>query len=92
MDFVGGLEASTDEKREMSDPGGSALNSNVTVQIVGPNNYASFDVIQITVGAGAQSTGYYDWTAPTQTGTYTVTISLLPPTRSALDSETIQVT
>ena len=73
-------------------PGNSVLNANVTVQVTGPNNYAVFDVIHLQVSAGSQATAYYDWTAPNQTGTYTLTLSLFPPTSTGVDVETIQVT
>lgn len=77
---------------DVFNPTSSPLNTNVNIQIVGPNNYVLFDVIQIKVGANSGSTGYYDWAVPTQTGTYTVTLNLVPPTRSGVDTETIQVT
>jgi hypothetical protein len=73
-------------------PGSSALDSNVAIQIAGPNNYVLFDVIQVNVPANSQSTGYYDWMVPAQTGTYTITLSLLPQTISGVDTETIHVT
>jgi len=73
-------------------PASSTLNANVTIEITGPNNYVLFDVVQVKVGANSQSTGYYDWAVPTQTGSYTVMVSLLPPTPSGVDIETIQVT
>jgi hypothetical protein len=73
-------------------PASSALNANVTIEITGPNNYVLFDVIQVKVNANSQSTGYYDWATPTQTGSYTVMVGLLPPTVGGVDIETIQVT
>jgi hypothetical protein len=74
------------------DSASSALNAKVTIEITGPNNYVLFEVIQVKVGANSQSTGYYDWAVPTQTGTYTIMLSLLPLTPSDVDIETIQVT
>lgn len=73
-------------------PASSALNANVTIEITGPNNYVLFDVIQVKVGANSQSTGYYDWAVPIQTGSYTVMVSLLPLTSGGVDVEAIQVT
>jgi len=73
-------------------PSSSVLNANITIQIDGPNNYVLFDVIKIPVNANSQSSGYYDWAVPTQTGTYTATVSLLPRSLSGVDTETIQVT
>jgi hypothetical protein len=73
-------------------PASSALNANVTLEITGPNDYVLFDVVQVKVNAKSQSTSYYDWTAPTQTGTYTIMLSLLPSTPNGVDVETLQVT
>jgi hypothetical protein len=67
------------------------LNANVTIQIIGPGNYVTFDVIQVKVTANSESTGYYDWTVPNQSGVYTVTVELLSPKPSAFDTTTIQV-
>ena len=72
-------------------PTSSQLIANVTIQIDGPNNYMLFDVIKVPVNANSQSSGYYDWAVPTQTGTYTATVSLLPQRLSGVDTETIQV-
>jgi len=72
-------------------PTSSQLIANVTIQIDGPNNYVLFDVIKVPVNANSQSSGYYDWAVPTQTGTYTATVSLLPQRLSGVDTETIQV-
>jgi hypothetical protein len=66
--------------------------ANVTIQIVGPGNYALFDVIQVKVAANSQSTSYYGWTAPSQAGAYTITVGLIPPTPTTVDAETVQVT
>jgi len=68
-------------------PGGSALNANVTLEITGPNNYVLFDVIQVEVGANSQSSGYYDWAVPSQAGSYTIMLSLRPPSPSGVDIE-----
>jgi hypothetical protein len=73
-------------------PGNSALNANVTIEITGPGNYIAFDVVQLKVGATSQSTAYYDWTTPNQSGTYTVMVGLLPTKPAAFDAATIQVT
>jgi hypothetical protein len=73
-------------------PTNSLLNANVSIQITGPNNYVIFDVIQFGVAATSQATGYYDWTAPSQSGSYIVTVGLLPPKPTAFDTETIQIT
>jgi hypothetical protein len=73
-------------------PASSALNANVTVEIIGPGNYVSFNVIQVQVAASSQATAYYDWTVPNQPGTYSITIGLLPPTAAGIDIGTIQVT
>jgi len=70
-------------------PTSSPLNGNVTVQITGPNNYASFNVVQVQVAASSQSTTYYDWTVPNQSGTYTVTVGLLSA-KGGIDTGTIQ--
>jgi hypothetical protein len=73
-------------------PTNSLLNANVTIQITGPNNCVVFDVVQLGVTATSQGTAYYDWTAPTQPGSYTVTVGLLPPKPNAFDTGTIQIT
>ncbi|MGA3406825.1 MAG: protease pro-enzyme activation domain-containing protein [Candidatus Bathyarchaeia archaeon] len=72
-------------------PTSMPLNANVTIQIIGPGNYVTFDVIQVKVTANSESTGYYDWTVPNQSGVYTVTVELLSPKPSAFDTTTIQV-
>ena len=72
-------------------PTNSLLNGNVTMQITGPNNYAAFDVIQTSVNPTSQLTTHYDWIAPNQSGTYVVTIELLPATTGAYDTATIQI-
>jgi hypothetical protein len=64
----------------------------VTIEITSPGNYITFDVIQLKVAATSQSTAYYDWTTPNQSGTYTVMVGLLPPKPAAFDAATIQVT
>jgi len=69
----------------------SQLNSNVTIEITGPNNYVLFNVIQVQAAASSHSTGYYDWAVPTQTGSYTIMVSMLPPSTGGVDVETIQV-
>ena len=71
-------------------PTSSPLNENITVQITGPSNYVSFDVIQIQVGASSQSTTYYDWTVPNQSGAYSVTVGLLQARPGGIDTGTIQ--
>jgi len=71
-------------------PTSSPLNANVTVQITGPSNYVSFDVIQIQVGASSQLTTYYDWTVPNQSGAYSVTVGLLQARPGGIDTGTIQ--
>jgi hypothetical protein len=70
-------------------PTSSALNANVTVQITGPSNYVWFDVVQVQVAASSQLTTYYDWTVPSQSGTYLVTVGLLSA-RGGIDTGTIQ--
>ena len=72
-------------------PTSALLNANVTVQISGPGNYVSFDVIQVKVQATSESTGYYDWTPPNQTGSYTVTVELLSTRARSSDMAAIQV-
>jgi len=71
-------------------PTSSPLNANVTVQITGPSNYVSFDVIQIQVGASSQLTTYFDWTVPNQSGAYSVTVGLLQARPGGIDTGTIQ--
>jgi len=71
-------------------PTGSLLNANVTVQITGPGNYVSFDVIQVRVAASSQLTSYYDWTAPNQPGTYNVTVGLLSTQPGGTDTGAIR--
>jgi hypothetical protein len=66
------------------------LNANVTIQITGPGNYVSFDVIQVQVGASSQLTAYYDWIAPNQAGAYTVTLGLLSTKPGGTDTGTIR--
>jgi hypothetical protein len=73
-------------------PASSGLNANVTIEITGPNNYALFNVIQVKVGASSQSTGYYAWAVPTQTGSYTIMLDFLLPALGGADTENIQVT
>jgi hypothetical protein len=67
------------------------LNANVTIQVIGPGNYVTFDVIQVKVTANSESTGYYDWTVPDQLGVYNVTAGLLPTEPTAFDMITIRV-
>jgi hypothetical protein len=62
------------------------------IQITGPDNYVTFDVVQVKVTATSQTTVYYDWTIPDQSGAYLVTVDFLLPRTTALDSTTIQVT
>jgi hypothetical protein len=73
-------------------PTSSALNANVTVEITGPNNYLTFDTIQVRVSPNSHSTGYYDWNVPNQAGTYSLTVSLFPTAPGGIDTATIQVT
>ena len=73
-------------------PSSSTVNANVTIEITGPNNHVLFDVIQVKVLANSQSTGYYGWAVPTQTGSYTIMLSLLPPTPIGVEIETVKVT
>jgi hypothetical protein len=73
-------------------PTSTALTANVSIQIAGLNNYVSFDVVHVKVNANSQSTGYYDWTVPAQTGSYTIMLSFLPPESGGVDVETVQVT
>ena len=73
-------------------PSGSDLNATISIQLTGPNNYTSFDVVQLRVGGNSQSTGFYDWPVPYQPGTYTVVAGLLPPTPGGVDLATVQVT
>jgi hypothetical protein len=72
-------------------PSNSILTANVTIEITGPANYITYDVIQLKVAATSQSTAYYDWTAPNQSGTYAVLVGLLPPKTTAFDTATMQV-
>ena len=72
-------------------PTAAPMLADVTIQITGPGSYFIFDVVQVNVAGNSQSTGYYDWTVPNQSGTYTVTIGLLPPKPSAFDTLSIQV-
>ena len=72
-------------------PTGPPINANVTIQVTGPGNYVTFDVIQINVAGTSESTAYYDWTVPNQAGTYTVTVGLLPTKPLAFDMATIVV-
>lgn len=71
-------------------PTSSALNGNVTVQITGPGNYVSFVVIQVQVAASSQVTTYYDWTVPSQAGTYTVNVGLLSTKPGGTDTGTVR--
>jgi hypothetical protein len=71
-------------------PTSSPLNANVTVQITGPGNYVSFDVIQVQVAASSQLTTYYDWTVPNQPGTYNVTVGLLSTKPGGTDTGTVR--
>lgn len=71
-------------------PTSSPLNGNVTVQITGPGNYVSFVVIQAQVAASSQVTTYYDWTIPSQAGTYTVNVGLLSTKPGGTDTGTVR--
>jgi len=73
-------------------PSSSGLKANVAIEITGPGNYLTFDVIQVNVASSSQSTGYFDWTVPNSSGMYTVTVGLLPPKPAAFDAATIQIT
>jgi hypothetical protein len=74
-------------------PRSQPLTANVTVQIVGPNNYVVFDVLQIRANANSQLTYLYDWAVPSQPGSYTITVSLLPSrTGGGVDTDVVQVT
>ena len=73
------------------DPSSMPLNANVTIQVIGPGNYLTFDVVQVKVAASLQSTAYYDWSVPNQAGSYTIMVGLLPTQPAAYDSATIQV-
>jgi hypothetical protein len=73
-------------------PTNSLLDANVMVKIMGPNNYVMFDIVQVNVAAASHSTAYYVWTAPNQSGTYSVTANLSPPTLSGVSTATIQIT
>ena len=72
-------------------PTGSTLNANVSLEITGPNNYMLFDVIHVNSNANSQTTSYYDWAVPTQTGSYTIMLAFMPPTLGGVDYEAIQV-
>jgi len=72
-------------------PTNSLLNANVMVEITGSNNYVMFDVVQVNVATASHATAYYDWTAPNQSGVYTVTVNLSPPTPSGASTATIQI-
>jgi len=73
-------------------PTNSLLSANVMVEITGPNNYVMFDVVQVNVAAASQSTAYYVWMAPNQSGTYTATVNLSPSIPSGVSTTTIQIT
>ena len=72
-------------------PTSSPLSTSAKIQITGPNNYVAFDVVQVKVQANSESTYYYDWTAPNQSGAYTVTVDLLSTRAPASDTAIIQV-
>jgi hypothetical protein len=72
-------------------PTSSVVNENVAVQITGPGNYVSFNVIQVQVAASSQSTAYYDWTIPNQSGAYVIIVSPVPPQSAAYATATVQV-
>jgi len=71
--------------------GTSALNVSVAVEVTGPNGYVAFNVTQIEVAPNSQTTGYYNWAVPNQTGTFTIMLNFLPPESGGDDIETIQV-
>jgi uncharacterized repeat protein (TIGR02543 family) len=72
-------------------PTSTGLPASVSIQITGPNNYVSFDTVQVNVASQSYATVYYDWSVPNQTGQYTVAVGLLPPQPAATDAATIQV-
>jgi len=72
--------------------GTSALNVSVAVEVTGPNGYVAFNVTQLEVASNSQTTGYYNWAVPNQTGTFTIMLNFLPPQSGGDDIETIQVT
>jgi len=72
-------------------PTNSPFNAKVMIEIMGPNNYLMFDVVQVNVAAASQSTLYYVWSAPNQSGTYSVSVSLAPPTPSGFSTATVQI-
>lgn len=68
-----------------------SIATNATVQITGPGNYLSFDLVPVKVAASSETTVYYDWTVANQAGTYTVAVGLLPTGPSAFEMATIVV-
>jgi glucose/arabinose dehydrogenase len=72
-------------------PTSTALSTQVTVAITGPNSYTYFDTAQVSVASQSETTIQIDWTAPNQSGNYTVTVALLPPRTGAFDLATIQI-
>jgi len=73
-------------------PSSWTLNANVSIMITGPSDYVLFDVIQVKVNGISQSTRYYDWSVPTQTGSYAIMLAFMPPTLGTVEFEAIQVT
>jgi hypothetical protein len=72
-------------------PTSTQLTTEVTVEVLGPNSYVFFDAVNVQVAASSHTTVLYDWTAPQQSGSYTIVAQTLPVRSSAYDSSTIIV-
>jgi hypothetical protein len=59
--------------------------------VLGPNNYVFLDTVNVQVLASSHTTILYDWTAPNQSGSYTIITQTLPAQPGAYDSATFNV-
>jgi hypothetical protein len=69
-------------------PTTSPLSTQAAIEVLGPNNYMFFDTVNVQVAASSQTTVIYDWTAPNQSGSYTVITQTLPAQPGAYDATT----
>jgi M6 family metalloprotease-like protein len=66
--------------------GASTLSTTVYLEVIGPNGYYYSDWLQVSVGSGSNGRYHFDWQVASYlaTGTYTVTVGLIPPETASI--------
>ena len=71
---------------------GSSLTTTICIEVIGPGGYEYFEALQVSIAAGSTGRFQFTWQAPSTSGTYQVSVGLIPPKPASVSQTQITVT